>query len=283
MHRILFVAVVFIALMATADKRTWAQKGNNSKQDERNENERVAKANRAVADAKKDLASVNQELKSETASQVKANLTLQQLKKKLRESRENAEERLGAKVGIPDALSKVRQAGAALEQIADKVRDQVHTSPQWIQAEQLSEEAKKKKAALNDDVELAVDEIEAFLAELSKQIRRPLDIEDEAIAKDKGAIEATKALAEQQKRLDDKRRLLPKGEVDRDPSVVQVLNEIERQEKNIASIESKVRKVKMEAIKIQKRYADAVLSLQRAKAADAADPNRTRKNNGKPN
>ncbi len=282
MNRIFFLSVVFVSCLSTVGKVSLAQKANNPKQDERNENERVAKANRIVADAKKDLAQSLQELRTELASQGKAAISLQQLRKKLRETREDAEDRLGAKVGIPETLAKARQAGASLELIADKVRAQVHETSQWMQANQVSEEAKKKKAAIAEDIEQSGNDADLLLAELAKQIRKPLDLENEAIAKDASAIEAIKQLAKQQSDLDEKRKLLPKGEVDRDPKVVQVLKELERQEKSVAEIELKIRKSKWEASKIQKRYADAVSSLQKAKAADAADPNRVKRNNGKP-
>ena len=117
MNRIFFLSAVFVSCLSTVGNVSLAQKANNPKQDERNENERVAKANRIVADAKKDLTQSLQELRTELASQGKAAISLQQLRKRLREIREDAEDRLGAKVGIPEALAKARQAGAALELI----------------------------------------------------------------------------------------------------------------------------------------------------------------------
>ena len=47
------------------------------------------------------------------------------------------------------------------------------------------------------------------------------------------------------------------------------------------AIESKLKKVRSDASKIQKRVGDAQLSLQKAKVADAADSNRPKKKNGK--
>lgn len=272
----LFVASLFL----TTEPIALAQTSNKQKQDERKENERVARANLAVTDAKRDLVAVQKELKAEMESQTKAALTLQLLKKKLRETREEAEDRLGAKIGIPEALAKVRNAGASRELIASKIRDEIHKSTSWIQADQASQDAKKKKAALLDDVEELGKDNDQQLAQLAKWILLPIALEDEAIAKDSNAIDATKRLAEEQVELDKKRKLLPKGEVDRDKKVVQVLSEMDKQEKVLSDIESKLRKVKSEANKVQRRLADAAMNLQKAKAADAADPNRAKKNNG---
>ncbi len=280
MNRFCCLCLFVTSLFLTTEPIALAQTSNKQKQDERKENERVARANLAVTDAKRDLVAVQKELKAEMESQTKAALTLQLLKKKLRETREEAEDRLGAKIGIPEALAKVRNAGASRELIASKIRDEIHKSTSWIQADQASQDAKKKKAALLDDVEELGKDNDQQLAQLAKWILLPIALEDEAIAKDSNAIDATKRLAEEQAELDKKRKLLPKGEVDRDKKVVQVLSEMDKQEKVLSDIESKLRKVKSEANKVQRRLADAAMNLQKAKAADAADPNRAKKNNG---
>ena len=80
---------------------TLAQKGNSPKQDDRRENERVARAERLVADAKKDLSAIQKEWKSELGRLERSKLALQQLKKKARDTREDAEDRLGADANRP--------------------------------------------------------------------------------------------------------------------------------------------------------------------------------------
>jgi len=257
------------------------QKGNNSKQDERRENERVTNAERALTDAKRDLSAIQKDLRSETGSLEKSALALRQLKKKAREVREEVEDRLGAKVGIPDALSKVRQAGVALEEISAKLREQLHTSPNWIQAKEAADRAKVAKAALLDDVEQVGNDHDDKLRPLQKLISKPMELENEFIARDSAASEATKRLSEQQAELDKKRKLLPIGEVEKDRKVIQALSDVTKKEKEIDAIEVKLKKMKAEAGKIQKRFADAQMNLQKAKAADAADPNRPGKKKGR--
>ena len=117
--------------------------------------------------------------------------------------------------------------------------------------------------------------------ELGTVINKPLELENEAIARDPIATEAMKGLSTQYAELDKKRKLLPTGEVEKDRKVVQAISEIEKKEKEIVANESKLQKVKSDASKIQKRFSDAQLSLQKAKAADAADSNRPKKKNGK--
>lgn len=257
------------------------QKGNNSKQDERRENERVANAERALADAKKDLSAIQKDLRSEAVSLEKSALALRQLRKKAREVREEVEDRLGAKVGIPVALSKVRQAGAALEEISAKLLEQLHTAPNWIQAKEAADRAKVAKAAVLDDVEQVGNDHDDNLKPLQKLISMPMELENEFIAKDTAASQAMKHLSEQQAELEKMRKLLPIGEVEKDRKVVQALSDVTKKEKEIDEIEEKLRKMKAEAGQIQKRFADAQVKLQKAKAADAADSNRPGQKNGR--
>ena len=105
--------------------------------------------------------------------------------------------------------------------------------------------------------------------------------ENEALARDPIALDATKRLSTQQAELEKMRKLLPTGEVEKDWKVLQAVSEIEKKEKEIVAMESKLKKVKSDASKIQKRFGDAQLSLQKAKATDAADSNRPKKRNGK--
>ena len=280
-NRILFAFLVACTCLLGSSGIAFGQKGNNSKQDERRENERVANAERALADAKKDLSAIQKDLRSEAVSLEKSALALRQLKKKAREVREEVEDRLGAKVGIPDALTKVRQAGTALEEISAKLREQLHVSPNWIQAKEAADRAKVAKAALLDDVEQVGNDNDDKLRPLQHLISKPMELENEFIAKDSTGSEAMKRLSEQQAELDKKRKLLPIGEVEKDRKVVQALSDITKKEKEIDEIEGKLKKMKAEAGKIQKRFADAQMNLQKAKAADAADPNRPGKKKGR--
>ena len=66
--RILFAFLVGCTCLSGSSGIALGQKGNNSKQDERRENERVANAERALADAKKDLSVIQKDLRSETVS-----------------------------------------------------------------------------------------------------------------------------------------------------------------------------------------------------------------------
>jgi hypothetical protein len=261
----------------------YAQKNNRARQqDERNENERVTKAEHSLSDTKKDLAAIQKELRDESSRLEKHLLKLQQAKKNLRKTREDTEDRLGAKLGIPEALAKVRKAGAELEAVASKIRERVHADPVWNQIKEESDSAKETRAALQlDDLEQNGSGNHKQLKDLLKSILRPQELENEAIAKDSIAMEASKQLAIHQEDLERLRKLLPEGEVDKDRKVIQALSEVANEEKEHKEIQLKVSKVKTEAIKIQNRFTEAQLNLQKAKAADAADSNRPGKSKGK--
>ena len=274
-RRISIASLTLIVSVFAMPQVLFAQKSNRARQqDERNENERVAKAEHSLSEAKKEFTSIQKELQSVSSRFEKSTYLLVQLKNKLRDAREFAEDRLGAKLGIPAALAKVRKAGAELQEIVSRIRDDVHTAPNWSQVEDDSEKAREAQVALLDDFEKDDAERDKKLKELQKRVLKPREIENEAVAKDPDAIEASKKLGIQQAELEKLRKLLPEGEVDKDEKVVQALKELAKQEKEHKEIQSTLGKTRVEATKIQKRFADAQLSLQRAKAADAADANR---------
>ncbi len=137
------------------------------------------------------------------------------------------------------------------------------------------------KAALLDDVEQVGNDHVDKLMPLQKLISKPLELENEFIARDSAASDAMKRLSEQQAELDKKRKLLPIGEVEKDRMVVQALSDVTKEEKEIDEIGGKLKKTKAEAGRIQKRFADAQMKLQKATAADSADSNRPGQKKGK--
>ena len=273
----LFACIAFL----WAGTNLFGQNANKAKQDEKKENERVDKAERAVNETRKDFAAVQKELRSQSVQLEKLTHSLSEFRKRARQAREDAEDRLGAKIGIPAALAKVRAAGATLEQSAAKVRKEVHATNEWSLAKAAADQAKEARAAMLEDVNHAEDENKGQHDALLKLILKPLELENEAIAKDPSEVEAYKQLSQQQTELNKLRKLLPSGQVDRDREVVQALQAVEKKEKELSESESQLRRSKGEASKIQKRLVEAQLSLQRAKAADAADPNRPGKAKGK--
>ncbi len=281
MVRIFLVPFFSCLVLAFVASDAFGQKGNNSRQDEKKENERVAKAERAVSEAKKDLAGIQKALRSEANRLEKLVDSLHDLRKQARQAHENAEDRLGAKIGIPDALAKVRGAGAAKEQCASKVRRDVHATSEWAEAKAAADQAKETRLALLEDLNQEDDGNNQQLNALLKQILKPMNMENEAIEKDASAIEAGKLLAQYQAELERLRKLLPSGQVEKEREVVQAMQAVNKKEKEVNEVELQFKKSKAEASKLQKRLVEAQVSLQRAKAADAADPNRPGKTKGK--
>ena len=276
MSRLVLVNLFVCIAFAWSGTQLSGQNGNKERQDERKENERVDKAERAGNEARKELVGVQKELRSQSSQLEKLVHSLGELRKRTREAREDAEDRLGAKIGIPAALSKVRVAGATLEQTAAKVRKEVHATNEWLLAKAAADQAKETRAAMLEDANSIAYENNGQHDALMKRILKPLEMDNAAIAKDPNSLEA-----EKQTELDKLRKLLPSGQVDKDGAVVQALQAVEKKEKELSEMESQFRKSKGEASKIQKRVVEAQLSLQRARAADAADPNRPAKSKGK--
>ena len=70
MKRFLIISILVSASIFAMERIGLAQTGNSLQQDERRENERVAKAERTLAAVRKELSAIQKELQSEMASGV---------------------------------------------------------------------------------------------------------------------------------------------------------------------------------------------------------------------
>lgn len=254
----------------------WAQKGANSR-DERRENQRVAAAEKTLSEVKKELASIQNDLKREMGHLEKGEASLIQLRKAVRQAKEDAEDRLGDKLGIPKALQAVRSARETLDKASANVIASLANDASWKEAKPLADAARQIKKTLNEDVELDDEERELKLREANAQIAKLDAIEQEAIAKDPAAIKAKEGMLASQNELDTLRKKLPKDKIESDPKVVQLNRDIEKKEKELNNFKNAIAKLRMEASKTQRRFSQATMSLRNAKAADAADSNRNKK------
>ena len=275
--RILLAAFALLWLQHVAV----AQKGDNPRRDEQRENERVGKAERLISDAKKDLSSIQNEIRQVMGGLEKAANELRVLRGKLREARDDVEDRLGAEIGIPEALAKVRKAGRELEEISVALRSQIHETTEWKTTQESSQRARERRSTLLNSLEETGKDNDEKLKTLAGLISKPVELENLAITADAKGTRAKHRLDEVQLELERKRKLLPKGVVERDMKVIQLQSETDKAEKKLSELESSLRKKQIDAARIQKRFAEAQVELRKARLADAADSNKPLKGTGK--
>ena len=259
--------------------RVFSQKGNNNR-DEQRENQRVKNAERSLADAKNDLGATQKTLRQLLGQHEKEEVSLVQLRKTRRQTREDVEDRLGEAVGIPKALKKARESRAELDKITAKVESQLAATDSWKRAKAEADQAKANRQMLLENVELEQEARQANLSKLSHVVSRPSEMVNEAVLNDDIGKKETMTLKTAQAELDECRKKLPTEKINSDPKVAQIEKEIAKQEKELKELDSKISKTQIDANKVQKRLVQAQLSLKNAKAADAADSNRN--NNNKP-
>jgi len=281
----MLVLVVLGLLVGAVTNEVFAQKGNSNanEQDELRENQRVAKAERALKDARESLSALQKELKAEAAVVKKEEGTLIQIKKRIRQVRETVEDKLGASVGIPAAFKNAKAANEALEATATRIKTQLASDTAWKQAQQAAEAAKKTKQQLNegdDDLDLDEADLKRKLRDLSQIIAKPSEIERQAIELDPEGAKVLETANKAQKELQECRNKLPKDKIDSDPSLAKLVSEETKQEKEVAKTEANLTKIRAETAKAQKKLMQVTIELRNAKAADAADSNRN--NQGKP-
>jgi chromosome segregation ATPase len=262
-----------VLLLAIFSEDACAQKKGNAA-DERKENQRVANAEREVAQLKKELSAIQKSVKEDLGQLAKRESALVQLRKNMRQVREDVEDRLGEKLGIPSALQAQRKASSEFDAASAKVIESLSTSPEWKAAKATADAAKEERKALLEDVELDDDARKVKLKKTQDAIDRLSSFEQDAIRKDPVAGKAQSTLQSAQSQLDQLRKQLPKDKIDADPKVVQLDKELQKLEKEIADSRRDVDKHRSTALSLQRKLVQAQSALQKARAADAADPNR---------
>jgi hypothetical protein len=275
--RVFLPSLVLAYAVLGMSHQLFAQKNANA-QDERRENQRVASVERALGEVKQELAAMQKRLRQELSQLEREEAALVQLRRNGRVAREDAEDRLGEKIGIPQSLKKVRDARAELDKVTAKVIDSLATNPDWKKAKEKADQARTLKKTLQEDVELDEDEREQKLSELQLSISQLEELERAAVSKDPLANKANETLNASSAALQQLRKTLPKDKIDADPKVQQIEKEIDKQEKQVAHSKSSILKSRMEAAKLQRKFVQAQTNLRNARAADASDSNKNKKN-----
>lgn len=273
----LFMCAAFFLSTTLFVPSGYGQSKAQDRKDEQRENERVKKAEREVSETKRELAEIQKKLKDKLRSVDAREDGLSKLLRAYRDAEDDAEQEIGASIGIPSALAKVKESRKKLDESSVPVLAELHATPQWKTLLQEVEIAKQKKQELNEDAELEDSERDAKLSEIDRLIRKPSEVETNAIQQSPICKPLQAALSKTVDELNSLRKKISTDKVQSHPKVLQASKRVEEAKKELASQRKELATIRGNVSKGMKQLASAQAELNKARVADAKDAN-----NGKP-
>jgi chromosome segregation ATPase len=255
----------------------YSQNKAQDRKDEQRENERVKNAEKEVNEAKRDFAEIQKKLKEKLRSIDAREDSLSKTLRSYREAEDDAEQEIGASIGIPSALAKVKENRKKLDDASKPVLEQLHATPQWKALLQEVEIAKQKKEELNENAELDEAQRDAKMLELNRILTKPSEAETKAIQLSPDCIPLQSALSKSVDELESLRKKISREKVQSHPKVVQATKRVEEAKKELATHRRDLVTIRNNVSKAVGKVTTAQSELTKARVADAKDPN-----NGKP-
>ena len=255
----------------------YSQNKAQDRKDEQRENERVKNAEKEVNEAKRDFAEIQKKLKEKLRSIDAREDSLSKTLRSYREAEDDAEQEIGASIGIPSALAKVKENRKKLDDASKPVLEQLHATPQWKALLQEVEIAKQKKEELNENAELDEAQRDAKMLELNRILTKPSEAETKAIQLSPDCIPLQSALSKSVDELESLRKKISREKVQSHPKVVQATKRVEEAKKELATHRRDLVTIRNNVSKAMGKVTTAQSELTKARIADAKDPN-----NGKP-
>jgi DNA repair exonuclease SbcCD ATPase subunit len=252
------------------------------RKDEQRENERVKRAEKEVNEAKRELAEVQKKLKEKLRSVDTREDGLTKTLRAYRAAEDDAEQEIGASIGIPSALAKVKESRKRLDEASVPVLSELHSSPKWKSLQQEIVFAKQEKVELNEDAELEDAKRDAKVIELNRVLSKPSEVEANAIQQSTVCKPLQDALTKMVEELEILRKKISRDKVQSHPKVMQASKRVEEAKKELAAQRKDLATIRGNAAKAMKQVASAQSELIKARVADAKDPNNGKlKNHGK--
>ena len=255
----------------------YSQNKAQDRKDEQRENERVKNAEKEVNEAKRDFVEIQKKLKEKLRSIDAREDSLSKTLRSYREAEDDAEQEIGASIGIPSALAKVKENRKKLDDASKPVLEQLHATPQWKELLQEVEIAKQKKEELNENAELDEAQRDAKMLELNRILTKPSEAETKAIQLSPDCIPLQSALSKSVDELESLRKKISREKVQSHPKVVQATKRVEEAKKELATHRRDLVTIRNNVSKAVGKVTTAQSELTKARVADAKDPN-----NGKP-
>lgn len=265
-YRNVLTPVTLCIILVCAGTPAWAQK-NNRRNDERRENERVKNAQEHLQQTQKNQSELSKQVKTAASAVTAAERTVKLARDKVRDEKENAEQRLDSKSGIPQLIEKLKVARADFEKLAAPIRESVHATEAWQAAELDAKEAQAEKSEVLETVK-DLKERAPLLEPLEKRIAKPLDMETTAILADSSAKRASDTADKLKVQLDELRKKFPDSKIDEDPLVKKAKTALDDAEKKLQQAVRELQSNRSKLAKAQASVADAQRKLNQAKEAD---------------
>jgi len=255
-------------------------KNQRAKQDERKENERVERAQKAIRVEQQQLQPLLSDLRAALSVQGQAEKDLEAALAEIRIQREAAEERLEEKSGFPELLRKQRELRAKYERVTKPIVEQVQASSEWKSAKKEADQAIIARQNLADDGSLDEESLEKRQANLDTLSKLPQLLEAQAIDADDTAKPLHQQLDANAAKLADMRKKFDDNVVLADPRVKTTIETGQKAKQAVMSATEKTASIRSRVYKQQVSVARANKELAEAKQADAKDRNQP-KSSGK--
>lgn len=270
----LMVAILSLRNAPTALGQTGAK----NRQDERRENEQVEKSRRELSQTQSELKKLHSEMEQKSRAFIDARIDFLTAKKKSEAAMEEAEERLGNAIGLPEQMQTVRRLSIAYQEKAKFVVDRIqHSDAYQTIVEKVTILEDGLSTGIHPETEQwiltdSIDDLESSLANLKKELQA---MEEAAVNADPAANVAFTAWKEAVARKNELKRKLDASLIDNDPAYKKAKTECDTALRKMKGASDAMKKVEIALHRKAAELGDDQRSYLKAKQADAADPNRT--------
>lgn len=282
-----FVSLLAVSTSATSSSSLYAQgtaknRDGNGRNDEKREDKRVSDAQREVGRTRTELEKLQADWEKKYRAFVAARVGFIKVKNREEQTEKEAQERIGEKIGLPAQVLVVKDLGRRLKDTSDAVLQELRKTPGWIKAhDQIEQTENVLERGIHPESNLPMnaDDIEKVEKELRTQKSSLRAIEQAALEADAEAKSVKDDFDNAQRKLVELRRKVDPKELDRDFAVKKVRSEVQqaynKMRTEAQSLERAQALVQKKAMELGSDYQ----SFLKAKRADAADSNRSKKKN----
>jgi len=216
-------------------------------------------ARQRLANALKQRAEAARKLAELKAKRSEAEDKLEEALAKLRKTREELLQRYESKPEVLQAKRQLKEAEQEYKQAIDAVLGQLHAEQRYKEALEAAERARAELAKLHGDDSASPEQRAKRIAELTRQIHLPQQLERDAIRSDPKAAAALQRLRQAQAEV-SKRVAEARAAAEKDPTYAAASEEVEKAKAELAAVE---RDLELQAGELARADA-ALLTARRA-------------------
>ena len=226
--------------------------------------------------AQKKLTDASRELTKAEAEVQKADAGHQAALAKVQKARQTASVTIGAKLGLPGAIAQRDAAQRAIDAAQKALSKEVRAQSDYLEAAKEAEKASARLSEVREDTKLSEEKKKELVAELSKTIRHPVEIERERIEADANLKQLRLAAAEAGKQAAAIQTEVQKS-VEDDSAVKAALAATKDDADKAKKAREDVEKQKKDVIAAQKQVVSETQQYQKATTAANAASTKSKK------